>query len=87
MPSVAATAEWSGLRPVANDVVQPVARTDFRRPVHAEDDFVREPVRDEVRHHREHEADDHPLPAAEQFPHDEEQRAHRAEEQCGLQDV
>ena len=54
----------------ADDLVEAMPGPDLLRAVHAEDDLVREPVRREVRHDREQEADDHSLSAAERLADD-----------------
>ena len=50
-------------------------------PYMLQDDLVREPVRHEVGDHGEHEAEDQALRAAERFAEEQQQGAHRAEQQ------
>ena len=85
---VAARLRQAGaLRQPIDDVEQSMARPDFLRVVHAQDDLVREPVRREVGRHREHEADRHAAGAAERFADEQEQRAHRSKQQRRLHRV
>ena len=67
--------------------VEPVIGTDLLRAVHLQDDLVREPVRHEVGDDGEHEAEHQPLRAAERLADEEQQRAQRAEKECGFEDV
>ena len=79
--------ELRALRKLRHHLVQRMARTDFFRAIHREDDAVREPVRDEVRDGREQKRDDQPLGAAKQFADQQEQAAQHAEQQRRFQSV
>ena len=74
---VAARLRQAGARGQAlDDLIQPMIGPDLRRPVHPQDDLVREPVRHEVGDDGEHEAEHQALGAAERFA--EEQAAARS---------
>src|SRR5882672_9311980 len=64
-----------------------MARTDFLRAIHAQNNLVREPVGGEVHHDGEEEADEHALSAAEHLAEHEEQPAHRPEQNGCLEHV
>jgi hypothetical protein len=64
-----------------------MSRPDFLCAIHAEDDFVREPVGAEIHHGGEHERHHHALLTAGQIAYQQQHAAQRAEQQCGLHSV
>ena len=85
---VAAGLRQAGSRREAlHAAVQPVVRSDFGGPIHLEHDRVREPVGHEVGDDGEEETEDQSLGAAQGFSDEQQQRAQRAEQQCGLERV
>ena len=71
----------------AGDAVQQVIGTNLFRAVHPQDNLVREPVRPEVGDDGEDESEHQPLSASERLADEEQQRAQRAEQECGLENV
>ena len=74
-------------RKPADDAVERVIGADLFRAVHLEDNLVREPIRHEVRHDGEQEADHQSLRSTERFANEEQERTERAEKKRRLHNV
>ena len=75
------------LREPLDDAEQRVLGADRLRPVHHQDDLVREPVRREVHHHGKAKGDDEAALPAEQLADHQQETAEQAEQQSGLDPV
>ena len=68
-------------RKAAYYLMQAMTGSDFLRPVHPQNDLVREPIRREVRSGGKQEANEHPLGAAKRVADQQKQGAHRTQQQ------